>query len=116
VFTIRKEWKVPKKVRVVLSNTTIPTIQAHGMLPSRAAGHPSPRGLVDEVGTDSVLMGARVQVGPEMELESEPSRGHENGVDSGLEKQNADCKKRVIGSLLGVLKFRVAVEQQGKCG
>ena len=74
---------------------------------------------MDEVGTDSVLMGARVQVGSEAKLDSKPSRGHENGVDSTLEKESADRKKRVIGwvigSLLGVLKFRVAVEQE-KCG
>ena len=71
---------------------------------------------MDEVGTDSVLVRARVQVRPETELDSEPSRGHENGVDSDLEKESADRKKRVIGSFLGILKFQVAVEQQEKCG
>ena len=35
------------------------------------------------------LMGAEAQVGPETELDSEPSRGHENGVDSTQHRSQA---------------------------
>jgi len=57
-------------------------------------------------------MGERVQVGPEMELRSEPSRGRERWRRLRFHGSSADGERRVTGSLLGVLECRVGVEQQ----